>query len=80
MKKLLGAVAAACCIAAAPAAFAGVDIYVDFGLARPLVVAPPLPAVYYRHSEPRWHDRRGHYRHHHGHRGHHEHFRGHDRR
>ena len=75
MKKLIGAVAAACCIAAAPAAFAGVDVFVDIGLPRPVFVAPPVPVAYYGRAEPRWHDQRGHFGRHHEYRERHEHFR-----
>ena len=78
MKKILGAVAAACCFAAAPAAFAGVDVYVDFGFPRPVVIAPPMPVAYYRHTEPRWEERHGHFDRRHEFRGHHEQFRRHD--
>ena len=76
MKKILGAVATACCIIAAPAAFAGVDVFFDIGLPRPVVVAQPSP-VYYRYAEPRWHDR-GYFERRHEFRERHEHFRGHD--
>lgn len=78
MKKILGAFAAACCLATAPAAFAGTDVFVEFSLARPVVIAQPLPVAYYRHAELRRHDRRGHFkRHHHHHHRHHPHFRHH---
>jgi hypothetical protein len=80
MKKIFAAVAAVCCLAAAPAAFAGVDIFVDLGVARPLIVAPPAPVVYYERAEPRWHDQRRHFGRHHETRDRHQHFRRHDRR
>jgi hypothetical protein len=77
MKKILGALAAVCCVATAPAAFAGVDVFVDFGLPRQVVIAQPLPVAYYRQVEPRWHDGRGHFerRHFYRERERHEHFR-----
>jgi hypothetical protein len=78
MKKIFGAVATVCCLAAAPAAFAGVDVFVEFGLPRPVMVAPPMPVVYYGRAEPRWHDRHGHFARHHEYPGRHEQFRRHD--
>jgi hypothetical protein len=69
-----------CCIAAAPAAFAGVDVFVGIGMPQPVFVAQPLAVAYYRHSEPRWHDSRGHFDRRHEYRDHHQNFRRHDRR
>ena len=63
MKKTLAALALACSSIAAPAAFAGVDVFVDIATPRAVVVAPSTPVVYYRRAEPRW---REHF-HHHGH-------------
>jgi hypothetical protein len=72
MKKILVAVAMMLGIAAAPAALAGIDLYVDIGMSRPMVVTPVTPVIYYRHAAPRW--QRGHDRfdRHYGPRGRHE--------
>jgi len=65
MKKTLAALALACSTFAAPVAFAGVDVFVDFGMSRPVIVAPPAPVVYYQRVEPRWREYYGrNYRHH----------------
>ena len=72
MKKTLAALALACSSITAPAAFAGVDVFVELGVPRPVVVAPPSPVVYYRRVEPRWREHfhhRGHYERH-GHQHH----------
>lgn len=70
MKPILCAIVIACGLLAAPAAFAGIDIYVNLGAPQPVVVTPP-PVVYYRVVEPHWRARHGvrpwHYAHpHHG--------------
>lgn len=80
MKKILVAVAMMLGTAAAPAALAGVDVYVDIGMSRPMVVAPVAPVVYYRHAAPRWHHGNDRFNRHHGHRGQHEFARHHGRR
>jgi hypothetical protein len=79
MKRILGIVAVTGLLAAAPA-FAGVDVFVNFGLPAPVVVAPApvyLAPAAYRHFDPRWHERherfeRREYREHHGFRDHRE--------
>jgi len=58
MKRILGMIAAAGLLIAAPA-FAGVDVVVQFGTPAPVYVAPaPVYAapVIYR-GVPRWHER-----------------------
>jgi hypothetical protein len=83
MKKIIGAVAAVCCLAAAPAAFAGVDVFVEFGfpppvvVTRPVYVAPAVPVAYYRHGEPRWHERHEYFDRRHEYRERHDYFRHH---
>jgi hypothetical protein len=63
MKRILGIFAAAGLLAATPAAFAGVDVYVDFGIPAAPLYAPSAPVyiapapVAYRHWVPRWHER-----------------------
>jgi hypothetical protein len=80
MKRILGIVAVSGLLTTAPAAFAGIDVFVDFGVPAPMYVAPlpvyvaPAPVVY-RHREPRWHERREYlerreFRDHHRHHGH----------
>ncbi|NBR27935.1 MAG: hypothetical protein EBT83_05915 [Betaproteobacteria bacterium] len=61
MKKILAAIALACSTISAPAAFAGVEVFVDIGVPRPVYVAPPAPVVYYQRVEPRWHEHHGHH-------------------
>ncbi len=83
MKRILGIIAAAGLFtAAAPAAFAGIDVFIDFFPPAPVYVsAPPVyvapPAVVYRHWEPRRHARHDHFDRREL-RGHHEHPRRHD--
>ena len=86
MKRILGIIATAGLIAAAPA-FAGVDVFVNLGTPAPVYTsqAPVYVApVAYRHWEPRWHpqhhrfdhrDFRGHrdFRDHHEHRDYRDH-------
>lgn len=76
MKKLLAAVATACCVVTAPAAFAGFDVFVDIGAPRVVTVAAPV--AYYRYAEPRWHERHEFFERRHEYRERHEHFRHHD--
>lgn len=86
MKRILGIIAVTGSLAAAPAAYAGIDVFIDFGVPAPVYVVrspvyvAPSPVVY-RHWEPRWHERREYFerrafreRH-----AHHEHFRHHYR-
>lgn len=58
MKRILAIAAFTGLLAAAPA-FAGVDVYVQFGSPAPVAVAPvyvaPVPVHYYGH--PRWRER-----------------------
>ena len=59
MKRILGIVAVSGLLAAAPA-FAGVDVFVDFGIPAPVYVAPApvyVAPVAYRHWEPRYYPR-----------------------
>ena len=64
MKRILGTFAAAGLLAAAPAAFAAVDVFVDFGIPTAPVYVTPAPVyvaptpVVHRYWEPRWHERR----------------------
>ena len=58
MKRILGMIAVAGLLTAAPAAFAGVNVFFDFVAPAPVYVAPPPPqyvAVY--RWEPRWRER-----------------------
>ena len=81
MKRILGTIAVAGLLTAAPA-FAGIDVFVDFVSPVPVYVTPapvyvaPAPAyvtpAIYRHGERRWHERherfeRRQYREHHLH-------------
>lgn len=80
MKRILEIIAVAGLLTAAPAAFAGIDVFIEFGGPAPVYVAPP-PVVVYRHWEPRWEERREYlerreFRKHHGR---HAHFRHHYR-
>ncbi len=59
MKRILGIAALTGLLAAAPA-FAGVDVFFEFGTPAPVYVAPaPVYAspVVYRHGDPRWFER-----------------------
>lgn len=67
MKKTLAALALACSSIAAPSAFAGVDVFVELGVARPVVVVPSVPLVRYQRFEPRWREHYGRHFRHHGH-------------
>jgi hypothetical protein len=59
MKRILGIAAVTGLLAAAPA-FAGVDVFVQFGTPAPVYAAPApvyvAPAAYY-YQGPRWHER-----------------------
>ena len=91
MKRILGIFAVTGLLAAAPA-FAGVDVFVDFGFPAPVYTSPapvfvtPAPAYVtpaaYRHFDPRWHERfeRREYREHHGFRDYRDHHEFRDRR
>jgi uncharacterized membrane protein len=63
MKRILGIAAVAGLLAAAPA-FAGVDVFVQFGTPAPVYTVPApvyvAPAAYYGH-DPRWFERRQHF-------------------
>ena len=86
MKRILGIIAVTGLLAAAPA-FAGIDVFVEFGSPAPVYLAPApvyVAPVAYRHWEHRWHPRhdrfdhrdfRGHrdFREHHGQRDHRDH-------
>ena len=59
MKRILGIIAVTGLLAAAPA-FAGVDVFLEFGAPAPVYFAPApvyVAPVAYRHWEPRWHPR-----------------------
>jgi hypothetical protein len=61
MKRMFGIAAVAGLLAAAPA-FAGVDVFVQFGTPAPVYATPApvlfAPAAYY-HQVPSWHGHRG---------------------
>ena len=66
MKRILGIAAVTGLLAAAPA-FAGVDVFFEFGTPAPVYVAPApvyTTPVVYRHVEPRWHARHEHFERH----------------
>ena len=65
MKRIVGIAAMMSMLAAARAAFAGVNVFLDFGQRAPVYVAPvPVYAVpsrstvWYAPREPRWVERR----------------------
>ena len=64
MKRIVGIAAMMSMLVAAPAAFAGVNVFLDFGQRAPVYVAPvPVyaapsrAAVWYAPREPRWVER-----------------------
>jgi len=63
MKRILGIITVAGLLTAAPAAFAGVDVFFDFGVPAPVYAAPLPPVAYYRHGDPRWFERREYFEH-----------------